>query len=165
VVPAEPKTFLLDEGAGVFSWHNVMVTEVRGLMDLKHVRALDQLSGSLIKSFPGGVHSITRLKMGTPVSDREVRQSAARVLNARGEALHSYCLLEGIGVWAAARRAVLRGMNVLSKHPLAIYDALPPLVAAVAPKVRTDQGGTIDGAALTRALEITHLIAATFRVE
>lgn len=114
---ATVQTFHSDDAMAIAFWKNVVITHVRGDMNVARMIRLGEAYAALLKEQPRGIAALGILEAGTPVASSEARQESARVLDELGgKVLHVAFAIETQGVTGMMLRSVVRGLNVLMKR-------------------------------------------------
>lgn len=84
----QPEVVHSDNVFRVAYWHNAVIVDVRGDIDLAHMQRLGRAYQALVERYPEGIVCCAFLRAEVPVSSREVRAESARFM--RGWAIRSY---------------------------------------------------------------------------
>jgi hypothetical protein len=105
-----------DMAVGVFG--PVLITYVRGSLDLAYLAAADRTGRALAARHPAGIASLTLVPSAMPIPEGRVRQQASRSTKESDQWVTAGAtVIAGEGFIASAKRSVLVAMTIFSGGP------------------------------------------------
>lgn len=99
-------------------WHNAVILDVRGDIDLAHMQQLGRAYQTLLDKYPDGIVCCAILRAEVPVSSREVRAESARFMRELGNSLLRVAMVsEHRGMLVQMMSTIIRGINVVARNP------------------------------------------------
>lgn len=96
----------------------ILITYVRGPIDLAYLAAAKQAGRSLGAATPGGIGSLTLIPAAMPIPEGRVREQASRdTKEANAWVAAGATVLGGEGFIASAKRSVLTAMTLFAGGP------------------------------------------------
>lgn len=120
-------------------WHNVVIVDVRGDMDLAHMQQLGRAYQALVERYPDGIVCCAFLRAEVPVSSKEARAESARFMRELGNSILRVAMVsEHRGVLVQAITAIIRGINVVARNPkLVLLQSSQEAARSVAPLLQS----------------------------
>ena len=101
---------------GVFG--PVLITYVRGSLDLEYLAAAHRIGRALAARHPGGIGSLTLVPSAVPIPEGRVREQASRNTKEADQWVAAGAtVIAGEGFLASAKRSVLVAMTIFSGGP------------------------------------------------
>jgi hypothetical protein len=111
------RRFYKDESLCVSLWHNVLIMDVAGQLDLQGMRALLDGCRTLKSSYPSGIISFVMIREGTPLRSAESRKQTSGLTKELAEAiLCSAIIIEDRGLLAQLIRGLVRATAVMIRN-------------------------------------------------
>ncbi|MET0386926.1 MAG: hypothetical protein ABW321_13250 [Polyangiales bacterium] len=134
-----PKVHLTTSTHCIAFWHNVIITDVRGDLDVAAIRIFTAAMKELLGMHPAGVVGITLVQSTVPVGSAETRAESARLTRDIAEhVLHTAVVIEGRGVLAQLIRTIARGVSVVARNDRTTFPKdLDEALTTIAPLVAT----------------------------
>ncbi len=143
---------------GVFClayWHNAVIVDVRGDVDLAHMQRLGRAYHALLEKYPAGIVCCAFLRAEVPVSSSDARAESARFMRELGDSLLRVAMVsEHRGVLVQVITTVIRGINVVARNPkLVLLQSAQEAARSVAPLLQSKTGERETSETLIAAIE------------
>ena len=144
-MPVRPRVLHSDSVYRLACWHNAVLVDVAGNIDLHHMKRLGRAYRELLVEYPNGILSCAIIRPGVPIAAADARTESARFMKELGESLLRVAMLiEDQGVLAQVMQTVIRGINVLARNPkLMLFRSLDEAASSLAPLVATAPGSDV----------------------
>lgn len=123
-------------------WHNAVIVDVRGDIDLPHMQRLGRAYQVLLEKYPEGIVCCAFLRAEVPVSSREARAESARFMRELGNSILRVAMVsEQRGVLVQMINTVIRGINVVARNPkLVLLQSTHEAARSIAPLLQSKTG-------------------------
>jgi len=126
-----------DEQVLVGRWQNLMVVDIGGLLELRHLDKIMELRRGLEEA-AGSWVSLSFVRSGAAAPDAPTRKEAGRAMKELKRAAIVLNVMEATGITGVALRTIMRTMNTLAgvdgKIVATLDEALPALLPHLAGK-------------------------------
>lgn len=113
----QPEVVDSDHVFRVAYWHNAVIVDVGGDMDLVHMQRLGRAYRDLLAQNPGGIVSCAFLRAEVPVSSAAARAESARFMKELGDSILRVAMVsEHRGVLMQMITTIIRGINVIARN-------------------------------------------------
>ncbi|MET0390571.1 MAG: hypothetical protein ABW321_31655 [Polyangiales bacterium] len=135
----EPRVITVTPTHGIGVWHNVVITNVQGVMDAVSVRGIADAYIRLLDAHPNGIAGITVLRASLKVGSMDTNSEAQKAMaELRSKLLHVSVVIENQGMLAQLLRTVIRTLNSVARGTrLSIAANVDEAARAVVPHVVT----------------------------
>jgi hypothetical protein len=135
----QPEVVDSDHVFRVAYWHNAVIVDVGGDMDLVHMQRLGRAYRDLAEKSPGGIVSCAFLRAEVPVSSAPARAESARFMKDLGNSILRVAMVsEHRGVLVQMITTIIRGINVVARNPkLVVLRSVEEVARVVAPLVHS----------------------------
>lgn len=135
----QPEVVDSDHVFRVAFWHNAVIVDVGGDMDLVHMQRLGRAYRDLLAQHPDGIVSCAFLRAEVPVSSAAARAESARFMKELGNSILRVAMVsEHRGVLMQMITTIIRGINVIARNPkLVLLRSAQEAAEAVAPMVHS----------------------------
>lgn len=125
----------------IATWHNVVVVDVAGEIDLERMRGLGASYDDLLTRYPDGIVVCLLLRTSASVAAADARSAGTdKLRELKGHIHHVALVVEAKGVVAQMIRSMWRGANVLARGSrLTTTDNIEEAARLLAPHVLTTE--------------------------
>lgn len=120
-------------------WHNAVIIDVCGDIDLAHMQRLGRAYQLLLEKYPEGIVCCAFLRADVPVSSKEARAESARFMRELGDSILRVAMVsEHRGVLVQVITTIIRGINVVARNPkLVLLQSVHEAARSVAPLLQS----------------------------